>query len=1440
MDPDQSPFIGPPPQDASPFVGPPDNQTQQQNASPFVGPPQTSAVGAAAAGAAPAVAPVTAAIGAGVRGAALGTALFPELAPWSTIGGGLTAGLVASGVVGKIQDWLRDKYGPSTGPLSKEYEAAAAAQHPLAYNVGRAAPIALGMTTGNVAPEVRAGSAALFGGVDVLQQGLTKGFGNIDPTEALVQAGAGAVLPQAREWAGGARPGMATEKPAVYQEGAVPSGGEPGTGAIVPKTNLGKGLDNTGAVEEPQDIAERQDQTSKTAPFNTSPAKGVAAPQPPVPGAEIQHEGEAGPDERYGATIGGEGSERNQLKPGVSAGIGPGNRVDGAQTTVVETPPADRPVSAEVATAISPTPLPQSAARSEPPAAGPVPGPVTVPAAAAPVQAPQPPVPTQPSAAPTFTGRFGRPVTAQPVIKTQAQQIAEDPTLQRLYGKPWLSAATSETPTPAAPVSQPPTAQGLIDTAIGQALNRPIVRQPMPSIANSSKDPNGPVVIDPRVPVAYEKPLATHETVEQTLMAQGMPYEQAHVIATQAERTVAEHMGIDWDQYSKTIADMSPGIEAQKINPAAWQQLDLHEDPYAAIGHHTDKDIMGELRQAVGEPELGQVNPAAPEQVPPAESIEKPSVPQAENTAIPEDLSIPPFLRRQPPAAQSAIQTSMQALRRSSMPNVLGRSYNAMLDKWDTMTGGGSGGKSPPPNFVSPNPNNPTSPNADPAAQGFANSLYRDWAVMKGRLRNTYKTMGDLFMRAPQVSDEDATTISRAYTRGTLDQLPANLKPAADYFSKVLAPKANEVYDETYKLNRRWNLLNIDKPHPGIQTKFLSRQEVNTEPVERGEDAITGQQMSIANPLLRKREFHTALQVDKDGNVLPGAQPILIKDQGNGKATQWQNKKPTNFKYETGEDEPDISNVGTFFTDDKNNRWIVDHADAGHIMDQGIINPLSGKPYEYNENPFTATYNSMEANLRASAVMKLLSDIKDNPKYAGNFENEQGPAKDRFGGLYQTNLKQFRGTAKNPIYMSQEAQQAFNDFAQPKIWSPKGLESAAQGLIQTMYVPGWPIHAMNVATDWFIGKPWGHTEAWAGLLHDFPTAYKDVMTRGPIQQQINDAGGDPQFFNVLNERDQEQIFRNAGQEMVRNNPFWKPFADKMGTTVPQLAQNVYNWSKYELWRTNAMLYTQQYMTFKRMGMQPNEAVDATERFINSYRLNNKVLGQRWLAQVYKTPAYSLFGGYHGGQWQKWQDVLTGLAGKNDKFAQKDAVASAIAMGVIAMFVYPYILNPIAQGITGNKDASFAPRGMLTIPAQAAKIASGEAGYESLTPNVFTPSLPVSGAIGALRNQDWTGQPLIPRNDLRSPGNAVRAGIQGVDAAGRMLIPPYSNLSSGLSEKGTNPLRVLRKQVTQNIGIRDPSQASINYLQNIGTQNKRLQAEHRAGPLERGYNKLTGQ
>ena len=355
------------------------NQIQPPQASSAPQPPQVGPIGAAIAGAAPAAAPITAAIAAGART----MAAIPN--PWIGIPAGLGAALIASGVVGKIQDWLRDQYGPSTGPLSKPYEAAAAEQQPLAYNVGRAAPIAVGMTTGNVTPLVRAASAGILGSVDVLQQGIEKGFGNINPTEALTQAAAGAAFPQAREWAGGARPYTATAAPQVDEEGVTPSGT---TAAPVPKTSAQGGETPVGRPAAPDTLAEQQLQGTKSAPFNTSPSVGTAFEQPrsaQLPAVDVNTVTPA-------ETISVVQSNRQGLKNPVVAPEG----IQGAPSTVVDT----APIPADVAAAIGPEPVQPPTGGPASPATEPMPVSAIPQGAPASAQVPPAPGPIHPSAPP--------------------------------------------------------------------------------------------------------------------------------------------------------------------------------------------------------------------------------------------------------------------------------------------------------------------------------------------------------------------------------------------------------------------------------------------------------------------------------------------------------------------------------------------------------------------------------------------------------------------------------------------------------------------------------------------------------------------------------------------------------------------------------------------------------------------------------------------------------------------------------------------------------------------------------------------------------------------------------------------------------------------------------------------------------------------------------
>jgi hypothetical protein len=131
--------------------------------------------------------------------------------------------------------------------------------------------------------------------------------------------------------------------------------------------------------------------------------------------------------------------------------------------------------------------------------------------------------------------------------------------------------------------------------------------------ANSSKDPNGPVYIDKRIPqesptlkddqgnpVNLWNSLQLHERVEADQMAAGKSYDEAHKDATAAERELARRTGYDWEAYTKEIDGYLAHIEKEKAeNPPT----NTHIDPEQAIGHHrsTNKPSGNAVRSTASE-----------------------------------------------------------------------------------------------------------------------------------------------------------------------------------------------------------------------------------------------------------------------------------------------------------------------------------------------------------------------------------------------------------------------------------------------------------------------------------------------------------------------------------------------------------------------------------------------------------------------------------------------------------------------------------------------------------------------------------------------------------------------------------------------------------------------------------------------------------------------
>jgi hypothetical protein len=171
-------------------------------------------------------------------------------------------------------------------------------------------------------------------------------------------------------------------------------------------------------------------------------------------------------------------------------------------------------------------------------------------------------------------------------------------TAEELYRREGAEIRTGRTggPTPATPaVPAPPLAPA--DQARAQNID---ATKDVVSGANSSKDPNGPVYVDRRIPqesptlkddqgnpVNLWNSLQLHERVEADEMAKGKSYDEAHKDATAAERELARRTGYDFDAYTKEMDGYLSSIEHEKAeNPPT----DTHIDPEAAIGHHKSQN----------------------------------------------------------------------------------------------------------------------------------------------------------------------------------------------------------------------------------------------------------------------------------------------------------------------------------------------------------------------------------------------------------------------------------------------------------------------------------------------------------------------------------------------------------------------------------------------------------------------------------------------------------------------------------------------------------------------------------------------------------------------------------------------------------------------------------------------------------------------------------
>ena len=560
-------FDEPPQQQAGNFFDQPDQQQSQQN---FFDQPDSSPGGAFARQAikqAPsAAAGWVGGVAGAEAGAVAGTAAAPFLGPAAPagplIGGLIGAGAGAMGagwLASKGEDWVLDKLGlrDNGGMLSTQQEQADVEQHPYASEAGSLADTLIGGAVGGASRGVRAIGGAIMGATTAGQEYAETG--EVDPLKVGMSAAAGAVAPNPRGWVTkAASPATRFFTQTASRAATPPAAGTAAEQAPPPKGDEGATIN----------VVRSNRDGRKDAP--TPADQVVTAQSEPGVNTDAIH-----PD--LAAALGGENDDAITQVHSMDSGA-PGGAPTAPDNAAQPNQPAPRAASAESVPPIE-TGFDQ-VAQTQP--------------------RPTPEQGSVDSTDPELAHRIG----SLAISGKNANQIFADlkgnvpiPGIRKVRGALGID----------------PQAVDIVQGAMKQAMERPVVEHPMPSIANSIK--GGPVVVDPRVPPEYRPFLAVHETVEEALEAAG--YNTAHKVATIAERTAVEAAGVDWKKYQQWFADNGKGIEKTPVTDIGMPGAEFHVDPEAAIGHYTshlgpDAGTGEPVTATVTIPQRGGYRPEAP------------------------------------------------------------------------------------------------------------------------------------------------------------------------------------------------------------------------------------------------------------------------------------------------------------------------------------------------------------------------------------------------------------------------------------------------------------------------------------------------------------------------------------------------------------------------------------------------------------------------------------------------------------------------------------------------------------------------------------------------------------------------------------------------------------------------------------------------------------
>lgn len=725
------------------------------------------------------------------------------------------------------------------------------------------------------------------------------------------------------------------------------------------------------------------------------------------------------------------------------------------------------------------------------------------------------------------------------------------------------------------------------------------------------------------------------------------------------------------------------------------------------------------------------------------------------------------------------------------------------------------------PSWADPGRAEATSPRADPVTTRLVDDMPGWFKSLANKRRSQQAELyansrkAQVLKKQLQISDADEKQINlAAQMKGGIAKLPENLRR---YYSEVVAQPRHlgeTLYEQLYHMNKAAGepLGPLVSPSEGIERNFMHRRVLDSPGSGDIQNDPLGKTLSSWRGVMNGRDFDAL--TDQNGNRF-----VFKRDtdsEGNPKISILRNGVPVPLKNLPDDFEGKIGDTLPLrgkWTGGKTVDFAVDHADTDEIT-----KALGGR-IKYDTNPVTVVSDFVNELQSAIEHLKTTQKIEQDPRFKEVAVTKRAEAIKLGYKPERPTLPQF-----SKYYVPDNLRWVLNDFFHPGFGGSDAnwFRQINNTLARVFLTFGSEIHVGNVLTNALIGRGWQNLNpmGYRDLGKATAQAFRAVRDINEDYHAALDAGLRLQFVNHLTSNLLPDMQKRLATEIAQNPGKWDLVSRLWQTNPAELAKSVEKLSTGSMWWQNDLVAMARWLELKNAGMNPKAAAEEVHKFVPAYDVPSTVLMEnsigRFMAQVLREPAVSLFGPYH-------YDLIRGLGTMTRnliKGTPQERLQAAGQMAMGAMFMYGIFpaLDKFAKWVSGNDDAEVGRRGVIAITDALSKMTNDDdkqRAYLRVVSNLLTPSIPIDILKGVLSNKDFRGKNIMDAG-LDEPDRML---VQFSDWLARTAISPYGTISSQAMRPDATTNSVLGGFAAGSLGVHLPSDKEAKYERSIVKQNQ---------------------